>query len=202
MFIPEYECTIATGSVGSPRVNPVFIMFFKHHLLKFPAVKAAALCLTALLCTPASADLLFRFYNQAPMAAKGVVQDMSVLWLRPDQNEVARATGDWTVPVPCPIGGCAKLLKDGYTVNFEHLNDAGTQYCVWRILHTVKRQGVSGYGWRDGHEVGSVNIRAELKHQQPGYSCTVGGQSTADWASDKRGNGIEVHFFLKKTAPL
>ncbi len=170
--------------------------------MKTPTYRASlAACADVLFAafTPsAHADLLFRFYNQSPIAAKGIVQHTSVLWLRPDQNEVARATGDWSHSVPCPISGCPTLLKDRYEANFEHLSDASVKYCTWRVLHNIERQNVNLIGKRAGHQVGRVVITPKLTHELPGYTCTFGGQTSSEWTTDKQGQGAELYFFLKK----
>ena len=171
--------------------------------MKKPTTRAACAGIAALLCvflaTPAQADLLFRFYNQTPLPAKGIVQNLSVLWLKPGQNEVARAIGNWRQVGQCSILGCPTVIRESYIANFEHLSDSRINFCTWKVEHHLQRENRLEAGKRAGYAWGKVTIVPTLTHQQPGYSCTVGGQYEAVWETDLQGEGAEVYFFLKKT---
>ncbi len=159
--------------------------------MKKPTTHAACAGIAALLCgclaTPAQADLVFRFHNLSQVEAKGVMQNIGIVWLRRQQVEEVRHKGDWSGHCgPIQIN-CAKILNDNYTANFENLSNAGEQYCVWNIKRTIHPP-------KNGALWGSVELTTRLTHEHANYKCTYGGQWTSGYNSDNQGKGLTVDF--------
>ncbi len=152
------------------------------------ALAAAGL---AMLSTGAKADLVFRFHNLSNVEAKGVMQNVGIVWLRRGQVEATRAKGDWSRERGCDwYSPCPDVLKSEYTANFEHLSNAGFQYCVWKITRRVNRTD-------NLNLPGTVDITPTLTHQQAGFTCNVSGQMTAGWSYNSEGQGATLDFSVK-----
>src|SRR5277367_4336557 len=95
-----------------------------------------AMLLSIAFVMPAKADLVFKMSNQSKVEAKGVGQNVGIVWLKKGQTEDVRAKGNWTVK-SCFAGLCPAELKYEYTVNFENLSTSSRQYCVWKVKRTI-----------------------------------------------------------------
>ncbi len=139
---------------------------------------------------PAHADLVFRFHNQSNVEAKGIMQNVGIVWLRRGQVAEVRAKGDWSKVGTCVFGfetACNTVLAAEYTANFEHLQNAGSQYCVWKVTHKINRPA-------NPNDWGNVQIMPVLTHQAAGYKCDVGGQLTSEWNHSAQGKGATLDF--------
>ncbi len=158
-----------------------------------PLITIAAALFGATLASPAHADLVFRFHNLSNIEAKGIMQNVGIVWLRRGQVEEVRAKGDWSGS--CMLFGsvCDTILSETYVANFQHLADNNMhQYCVWRIKRTLQLPAPNA-------DSGSVRVTVELEQQDPGYVCSYSGQSWAPYNTGKlmQGKGITVDFSVK-----
>jgi hypothetical protein len=144
--------------------------------------------LLAGLALPAHADLVFKMANQSNVEAKGVVQNTGIVYLKRGQVEDVRAKGNWTVK-SCFAGLCPAQLNSEYTVNFEHLQNAGHQYCVWKVTRVINEGAGSAWGW--------VQLTAKLIQSDPAYVCEVGGQTQAKYHSSSQGIGATMNFTVR-----
>jgi hypothetical protein len=163
-------------------------------------------CITALVATtvslgctaPALADLVFRISNQSDVEAKGVVQNVQVLWLKRGQTNDIRIKGEW-----------GKDIQKEYVVNFENLANAGQQYCVWKLRITGPWQKQNEQNYQDPLKTPRyAKLEPSLDQHNPAFSCETGGQYEGRyeasggsllkgdmWHTD--GQGATIHFILK-----
>ncbi|HEY4136166.1 MAG TPA: hypothetical protein VGO34_13245 [Alphaproteobacteria bacterium] len=154
------------------------------------AMSAAALAMLCIsVAAPAKADYVAKMANQTNIPAKGVMQNVGIVWLKPGQVEDVRAKGNWTVK-SCFANTCPPELRFPYTVNFENLENANIQYCVWVINRQISEG--SGAGW------GQVTLSANLTYQAPGFKCQFGGQLTAPYHSSAQGLGATMNFSVQR----
>ncbi len=163
---------------------------FMNHF-NTPALALSALLLSATFATTAQADLVFRFHNLSNVEAKGIMQNVGIVWLRRGQVETVKATGDWSSG--CSGSMCGSILKDSYVANFQHLANGNMhQYCVWRIKRTINHAP-------PGQIDGSVTLAIVLEHEDPAYVCNHSGQTSAGYNTGLfgQGNGMTHDFSVK-----
>lgn len=155
-----------------------------------PLITLAAAVLSATFAPTAHADLVFRFHNLSQVEAKGIMQNVGIVWLRRGQVETVNARGDWSSG--CSGSMCGAILKDTYVANFQHLADGNMhQYCVWRIKRSINHAP-------KGQVDGSVTLTIELEHQDPAYVCNHSGQTSASYSTGlfNQGNGMTHDFSM------
>ena len=147
---------------------------------------------------PAMADLVLRISNQSDVEAKGVVQNVQVLWLKRGQTNDIRIKGEW-----------GEEIQKEYVVNFEHLANAGKQFCVWKLRITGPWQKQNEQNWQDPAKTPRyAKLEPSLDQHDPAFSCETGGQYEGRYKASggslmkgdiwkKDGEGATIHFILK-----
>jgi hypothetical protein len=160
--------------------------------MKVAHAVTVALGATMLAALPAKADLVFKMSNQSNVEAKGVGQNVGIVWLKKGQTEDIRIKGNWTVK-SCFAGLCPAQIGRKYTVNFENLSTSSQQYCVWEVT-VDEPYGGQGSAW------GFVNLHAKLIQSDPNFVCEQGGQMSAPYHSSSQGQGATMNFTVKSKA--
>ena len=136
-----------------------------------------------LLAPCAHADWVFRVHNESGVEAKGVVQNVQVVWLKRGQVNDIRVVGRWD-----------KNFKNMYVVNFENLANAGDQYCVWEVSY----YGSTYAGGPAGNASGDITITPKLVTQKPGFLCEVAGQLHIRYGDKGTNDGATQDYYLRQ----